>query len=355
MQKVRKRDMGTVGRLEASLSNIYKGIEIPAKCSIERAKSFFEDKDFIPPKMVTVEPINACNLTCLMCPTYLTVKKTIRLDFEIFKQIVDESKEFQVFFAFQGTGEPFLNPQLFDMVAYAKKGGIKNISISTNGTLLTDTNIEKILNIDTSPDFLQISIDGHSKELFEKYRRGASFEKVQNGLKKLKERRKVLGFENKIDISINTLISNEFDIDEFIKTWGEYVDDITTGPMLNQAGQKCQEDAYLSTVQEADKSEYISCPKPFEIITVLADGKISHCQHDFHNIHIKGDMKKGDTLLNTWRNAEYTNFRQKHINFKAEETSCKGCEHMYRIQNQDKIFETRLKIKDFFSKRESGK
>lgn len=344
----KKREMGTIGREKPVKDKYYKGQKIPAKCSDKVIESFFNDKEFIPPKLVTVEPISSCNLTCLMCPTYLTNKKNSCMDMEIFKKIVNEAKSFQEFFVFQGTGEPFLNPKLFDMIEYAKDQGIKNISVSTNGTLLNDENIEKILDIKSSPNFLQISIDGYNKELFEKYRRGASFEKVYNGLKKLYIKRKELGLEKNIEISINTLLSKELDINIFLNTWGKYVDDITIGPMLNQAQQKSQEKDFQNSLEKVKKTEYISCPKPYEILSILSNGKISHCQHDFHNIHIKGDMNKGDTLLKTWRNEEYTKFRKKHIEFKAEETSCNGCEHMYRIENENDLFEARKKIKSYF-------
>ncbi|MCK5110909.1 MAG: radical SAM protein [Arcobacteraceae bacterium] len=351
--KKRKRDMSTIGAMKPVEERFYNDIKIPAKCSTRSMQSFFNDKEFMPPKLVTVEPISSCNLTCLMCPTYLTDKNKSMLEFNIFKKIVEEAKDFQEFFVFQGTGEPFLNPQLFDMIQYAKENGIKNISVSTNGTLLNDNNIEKILDIKTSPNFLQISIDGHNKELFEKYRRGASYEKVKNGLKKLFLMRKEKDFEDKIEISINTLLSNELDLELFLEEWGEYVDDITIGPMLDQASQKNDEADYKEAVQTVNKKEYISCPKPYEILTILANGKISHCQHDFHNIHIKGDMMKGDKLLKTWRNNEYNKLREKHINYQAEETSCNGCAHMYRIENEEALFTARMKIQDYFKIKEN--
>jgi len=350
-KKVRKRDMGTIGRMSPSKSFYYKDKIIPAKCSLERIKSFFEDEHFLPPRQVAVEPASGCNLACLMCATHATSKVKSLLDFEIFKRIVDEAKEFQEFFVFQGTGEPFLHPQLFDMVAYAKANGIKNISISTNGTLLTDANIEKLLDKETSPNFLQVSIDGHSKELFEKYRKGASFETVMVGLKKLYLRRKEKNFENEIEISLNTLLSNDLDMKQFLQTWGDYVDDITIGPILNQASKKLQSPEFLKTVQHTTQKSYISCPKPFEIISILANGKISHCAHDYHHIHIKGDLNKGDTLLGTWRGEAYRDFREKHIMFKAEETSCSGCEHMYRIDNEEALFASRKEIQKFFANR----
>ncbi len=349
MKKSRKRDMGTIGKLTPSQSYTYNNIKVPAKCSKERAESYFNDEDFMPPRMVTVEPVSDCNLKCIMCPTHLTEKPKSFLELKIFKKIVDEAKEFQDFFVFQGTGEPLLNPELFDMIKYAKENGIKNISVSTNGTLLSDSKVNKLLASETSPDFLQISIDGHSKELFEKYRKGASFNKVYAGLKRLYNKRKELGLEGSIEISINTLLSNELDLDAFINLWGKYVDDITIGPMLEQAAQKNKDQEYLLNFQKTSKEGYISCPKPFEILTVLANGKITHCQHDFHNIHIKGDMNKGDTLLKTWRSPQYNNFRKKHIEFNAEKTSCNGCEHMYRIKNQDLLFEARQQIKEYFS------
>ena len=347
----RRREMGFEGRLKPVDSYSYKGHLIPGKCRPERAKSFFEDEKFMPPRIVSIEPSSACNLKCLMCPTYLTTKKHTLLDFNLFKRIVNETKDFQSGFVFQGTGEPMLHPRLFEMVEYAKKNSIQNILISSNGTKLTDEHIEKILNPDTSPHFIQFSIDGHSKELYEKYRYGASFDSVYEGVKKLQQLRNTRNLISP-EITINTLYSSDFNLDLFLDMWGDLVDDITVSPMLKQAKQLKTDDTFLNVVQDSTHL-YISCPKPYEIISILSSGLVTHCQHDYHQIHIKGDLNTGESLLDIWRNKAYHEFRKLHIEGRAEETTCHGCASLYRIKNEKELFLLREKVKDFFYKRDN--
>ena len=345
--KRRRREVGHEGRNSPVETYVYNGHTIPGKCSPERARSFFGDGEFMPPRIVSVEPSAGCNLRCLMCATHLTEKSADFLDFGIFERVVAEAVSFQEFFVFQGTGEPMLHRRLFEMVAHARTAGIRNILISTNGTCMNNANIDRSLARSTAPDFLQFSIDGHTPDLYEKYRKGAKFRKVHGAIRKLHAERAARGLDFP-EITINTLLSADTNLTAFLELWGPYVDDVTVSPMLNQASQLSSEVDFL-TAKQARGEEYISCPKPYEIISVMANGQITHCQHDYHRLHVKGNITTGDTLLGTWRNVAYNEFRSAHIQGMGEKTSCQGCDHMYRVRDEAALFDARRMIADYFS------
>lgn len=352
-----KRDMGFVGHNSPCQSYRYKDIPIPPKCRPERAASFFDDKEFMPPLVVNIEPSNGCNLRCVMCPTHLYPKKAHFLSWNLFEKIVEESLHFQKYFTtnqtaepyfvFQGAGEPMLHKDLFKMMTYAKKQGLRNISMTTNGSLLSEATINHILTEESSPDFLIFSIDGHTPQLYEKYRNGASFDKVYNNIKALHARRRQLS-ATKPEIAINTLLTSFFDIDAFLELWGPYVDNIFVSPMLNLAERRQDNELFQDSVQKVS-DKFLSCPKIFESISITAEGYITSCQHDFARIHLKGDMNKGDTLHDIWQSEHYYKHRKSHLDFKGSETSCNGCDHMYRIDNEQELFSLREKVKKYFS------
>ena len=78
-------------------------------------------------------------------------------------------------------GEPLMRKDFFEIAAYAKKK-IPFISIATNGTLLTKDNVKRLREIGVG--YVEISLDGSSKEVHENFRRvPGCFEKTVKGIK----------------------------------------------------------------------------------------------------------------------------------------------------------------------------
>jgi radical SAM protein with 4Fe4S-binding SPASM domain len=90
----------------------------------------------------------------------------------------------------QGLGEPLLAPDLLEMVAYAKKRGVR-VGFNTNGTLLTRAVGERL--VDLRLDWLHVSLDGARAATFEGIRDGASFERVRTNVRGLLEIRRACG------------------------------------------------------------------------------------------------------------------------------------------------------------------
>ncbi|MFQ5758318.1 MAG: radical SAM protein [Candidatus Bathyarchaeia archaeon] len=90
-------------------------------------------------------------------------------------------------------GEPLMRRDFFEVAAHAKKR-IPYISIATNGTLLTKDNVKRLKDI--GADYVEISLDGASKEVHESFRRVPDcFEKTMKGI------------ENCVDAGLDTCIA----------------------------------------------------------------------------------------------------------------------------------------------------
>jgi radical SAM protein with 4Fe4S-binding SPASM domain len=90
-------------------------------------------------------------------------------------------------------GEPLMRKDFYEVVAYAKKR-IPYISIATNGTLLTRDNVKRLKDIGIH--YVEISLDGASKEVHENFRRiPGCFEKTMRGI------------ENCVDAGLDTCIA----------------------------------------------------------------------------------------------------------------------------------------------------
>ena len=85
------------------------------------------------PYHYVVDPINFCVLHCPLCPTGRgTLKRRQgKMAFDDFKKLIDEIAEYAYFLDLYNWGEPFLHPQVFDMISYAHTRNIST-KISSN-------------------------------------------------------------------------------------------------------------------------------------------------------------------------------------------------------------------------------
>ena len=102
-----------------------------------------------------IEPTTGCNFRCTMCQVSSPNFVSKNLDFEMFKKVIDQNKQL-LKIKLQGMGEPLVNINFYKMVEYATKYGIVS-EITTNGSLLNENNIQKLLKSNLSRT---VSIDG---------------------------------------------------------------------------------------------------------------------------------------------------------------------------------------------------
>ena len=116
------------------------------------------------PFKLKIECSSLCNLKCTMCPLSVGLKrKQGHLTFKNFKYIFDQVNP--PYLNLTGIGEPFLNPDLFKIIKYAKERNTM-VKLDTNATLLNKENSGKILG--TGIDIISTSMDGVDKKSYEK-------------------------------------------------------------------------------------------------------------------------------------------------------------------------------------------
>ena len=125
--------------------------------------------------------IRRCNLTCKHCYSISADK-----DFpgelstaEVFKTM-DDLKAFHVPVLILSGGEPLMRPDIFDISKRAKDMGFY-VGLSTNGTMIDESNIDAIAAI--GYDYVGISIDG-VRETHDKFRRKeGAFDESMHGIR----------------------------------------------------------------------------------------------------------------------------------------------------------------------------
>ncbi|MGA7666905.1 MAG: radical SAM protein [Pseudolabrys sp.] len=129
--------------------------------------------------VVRLDPVVACNLRCTMC--YFSNNEYVRTHKGIFSKEEITRIAALVFpralMVVVGCGaEPTLYKDFPEIVRLAKQGGVPNVSMVTNGKILTERHIELL--IDYGLDEIMISVHGTTQETYERFMVGASFETI---------------------------------------------------------------------------------------------------------------------------------------------------------------------------------
>jgi radical SAM protein with 4Fe4S-binding SPASM domain len=137
------------------------------------------------PTAAIIDPVNRCNLNCHLCPTgqkKLNYPQSF-MSFETYKIILGKFPELKSLDLYNW-GEPFLNPEIFDMIQYAKD---KNIFVKMHTNLSLKKDDEFIISlVKHGPHWLVISLDGASQESYSRFRVHGNYELVIDNINKIK-------------------------------------------------------------------------------------------------------------------------------------------------------------------------
>jgi MoaA/NifB/PqqE/SkfB family radical SAM enzyme len=163
------------------------------------------------PFILKVEPTSRCNLKCPGCIAHGTDFPIEEADmsFELFKKLCDETSDYLYKISLYITGEPLLNNQIYDMIAYATKKRIGTV-ISTNFHAFNEDRAERMISAGLS--HIIVCLDGMSQEVYEKYRVGGKVNRVLKNLDILT--RKKMEMESRLPFIEIQAIRNEYNEQE---------------------------------------------------------------------------------------------------------------------------------------------
>ena len=168
------------------------------------------------PMTLIIENTTKCNLECPMCPREFGYYPPEDFSYDLFKHVIDEIRDQTELVFPWGAGEPLMNPDVYKMIRYCSDANIYTV-VSTNATLLTEKRSHQL--IDAGLNNLIIAVDGTTAEVYEKYRKGAKFEKVKKNIftfLKVKKQRQADLF---VVLQMVRLPDNRHQIREFQKIW----------------------------------------------------------------------------------------------------------------------------------------
>ncbi len=125
-----------------------------------------------------------CNLSCIYCCARSHPKAERReIGLKTFQKLVDEAANLGFEELYLTGGEPFLLPEIFDMLSHS----LPRIptTVLTNATIFTPKRLERLKTLPTGHLSLQVSIDSPDAVVNDFYRGAGSFEKALKGVRSL--------------------------------------------------------------------------------------------------------------------------------------------------------------------------
>ena len=156
------------------------------------------------PRYIEIEVTTVCDKKCIFCEHTHWEKgsQEIRhLKFDEFKYIVHQLPNVR-WVNLTGEGSAFLNKDYFKMLRYLREKYDTSIYLVDHLSDLSKEQLDELIEL---VDGIYISIDGATKEIYEKIKVGCSFDNVINNLKYIVNRKRELG-QDKPDLNIRYVI-----------------------------------------------------------------------------------------------------------------------------------------------------
>jgi radical SAM protein with 4Fe4S-binding SPASM domain len=246
------------------------------------------------PPQVVIETTAACNLKCAHCGHKDMARRQGRMSMPLFRRIVDEiaatAPDTEVWPTFYG--EAFvLGYRLFYMIDYAKKRGLTNLVLNTNGTLLTEEAAEWV--IDSGLDLIMFSLDGFSAPVFERIRVGARRDLVFANVERLLEMKTRRGLTRpRVEVQFSLMDENAHEVEPFRSYWLERGADVKIREKLTWTGA-------IAAGNLDPGVRRISCPWALRTCAIHWNGDVVACAVDYEGRFVAGNLAD-QTIEEIW-------------------------------------------------------
>ena len=285
---------------------------------------------------VFTEISSKCNLACDNCyrtkTDYPSKNKNMR--FDTFKAIVDSLPPDIQFLVTQGFGESAFNPDLKQMLRYAKSSRKFQTIILDSNLLLKNADYYQSL-FDDGLDRLIVSVDSFDPSVCELLRKGTDIEKLTRNLKEILKK-----YPEHLHVRVTVSKTNMNDLENTLAGLSDMgIQRVEIGTIVDYHHRKIALDdqdtvKLLSIIKKFEKrinillDQYATCILPFTTVSFNVNGNLMPCCRIFNDEMINfGNIASG--LNNTYYSSAFNRLRSNF--YKKMPSFCTGCPHYRKL------------------------
>ncbi len=268
------------------------------------------------PSQVIIDVTELCNLACTHCP-HPDFKKSAHyagrlLDPALVAKAVGEVAESgqgvvqQV--RFTSEGEPLLHRAIFDILADAVRRSGTFVSLTTNGVLLTDDRIDRLLA--TGIHLVDISVDAFTSETYARIRVRGDLAVTRANIERLIARVRASGSSTRVVVSYIEQPENAAETEAFERFWrGAGAHDVAIRRLHSAAGAVI---AVADVLRRQTTVARRPCVYPWERIVLTPRGTLAFCPADWTHGSTLADYRS-TTIAELWGSLRYADLRRAHL------------------------------------------
>lgn len=265
------------------------------------------------PKMVVINTCYPCNALCPHCP-YTPTNSKIReegralqspyISWEVFKAIADEVGEYKAILRLSGAGEPLLHRQAVDYIEYAKSVGCE-IGLINNGSMMTEERAERLIR--AGVEMIEFSVDAADPEMYDIVRKGLSFEKTVENVKRTVALRNALKGKTRIIASVVDQKLVHETVPAIVAFWEEIVDAVQVRKYLTWDVNDLANSGDVTPYLDPEAA----CPFPFDRLLIDTNGDMRFCVYDIKARTNWGNVLK-ESISSVWTGPNFDSLRKFH-------------------------------------------
>jgi len=291
------------------------------------------------PLLLRLQTQSFCNARCSICPYSIVSKKLDQgtMDWNLFEKIATEAASAPLLstVVFGLHNEPLLDKRIFDWVKHLKSiSPNKYCAVTTNGELLDRFSPTDIMR--SNLDSLTISLNAHSREMYESINTGVDYDKVMKNVSHLLSNQPL---RQKLKFGYVLTEQNVHEVRQATHYWKSQGVKTRVQGLSNRGGSLDNYErirlkaAYrgrplLSQVWGGLMSgtgRVTGCTLPFYQMNVLFNGDAIICCHDWNRASVVGNAGTS-SLREIWNSAKVNEIRRLVLRKRYEEIdSCKEC------------------------------
>ena len=266
-----------------------------------------------------LENINVCNARCVFCPYTKMERKHTRMPMDLHRSIVDQAASIPLIdhITVTGLGEPLLDPELVEKIAYTRKAVGKNVylDVYTNGHLLTADLARQLSKAGLT--LLYISMNAIDPLKRKEIMGLDDYQEVENAI-----RESIHAVWGQMRISVKAVVEKDLfegdEADRFVSHWGGRYQD-GGHAFMHLEGNWAGKNYKVRTTQKE------ACSRALTSIMVLSDGRVCLCCQDYEGEVIFGDLNN-ESLRDIYKSDPYVAMRMAHSQGRRSELAlCKDC------------------------------